>query len=563
MRRLKCSFLFPVFSFLLLAVLSRDLGAIEQDRIDQGFADPGTGTAKRVFPGTLRVLGHCLDTEGGLSSNGTRLVVNNCNGQASQQWQLTDTGSSLVEIVGRGGKCLVPGIIRPSGNQEVALGDCNGSLDTLWAIQGFVSRYFSLIHQGTDFCLDLLGSNTADGTPMLLFECRNTANQSWDFSPTVPESPTGSLRSLGKCLTGGGGSPEPAEIQTCNGEDRQRWRLVDAGNGRIRILDNIDRCLIPGAFRPSGNQEAATGDCDYSGDDLWSIVSQGPEAISLVHEQTGFCLDVLGASPQDRTPLLLFQCHGQPNQIWNFADAPLPAPFLLPNFRVDLSSGSGPTTLLAVRNDSTSDTLVQVDYHPRFGEAYSERWTLGPREVRSVDLRSIEEIRPTNPSFTAFSGFVGVTALDPSTLQPSAVQDLSTDFFRIDPDNDFASGDLLVDLSTPSRPTGLCNHWITRFFNGGPFDGGTTFTFFLRREPPGDFAVISGRVYDESGRFIQQVDLSLISRTTELTADQLGLETPFGAIEWDIESNIGHVSTTYSALGRYSVRLPGTCKDHI
>src|ERR1700722_8710936 len=42
-------------------------------------------------------------------------------------------------------------------------------------------------------------------------------------------------------------------------------------------------------------------------------VSAGPQ---LINNVSGECLDVQGGGAADGTPLILFHCHGSPNQTW-------------------------------------------------------------------------------------------------------------------------------------------------------------------------------------------------------------------------------------------------------
>jgi len=67
-------------------------------------------------------------------------------------------------------------------------------------------------------CLDITGSGTADGTPIILYGCTGNTNQRWTANSD------GTYRSLGKCLTASGTTAGSAAVlSTCTGATGQRW----------------------------------------------------------------------------------------------------------------------------------------------------------------------------------------------------------------------------------------------------------------------------------------------------------------------------------------------------
>ncbi|MFJ5780376.1 ricin-type beta-trefoil lectin domain protein [Streptomyces sp. NPDC093094] len=107
-------------------------------------------------------------------------------------------------------------------------------------------------------CLDVQGGQTADGTPIQLYTCNNSAGQQWERTGDV-------LKSLGKCATVNGSQ---VQLNTCsNGSETQKFVL-------------------------------RTGDK------------------SLYNPSTGLCLDVPGANSADGTDLQLAACAGTTAQQW-------------------------------------------------------------------------------------------------------------------------------------------------------------------------------------------------------------------------------------------------------
>ncbi|GAA1555548.1 hypothetical protein GCM10009827_090410 [Dactylosporangium maewongense] len=71
-------------------------------------------------------------------------------------------------------------------------------------------------------CLDVNGAATADGTPVIIYDCHTGANQQWSVNAD------GTVVSVasGKCLDAtahGTANGTPLAIWTCNGGANQRW----------------------------------------------------------------------------------------------------------------------------------------------------------------------------------------------------------------------------------------------------------------------------------------------------------------------------------------------------
>lgn len=86
-------------------------------------------------------------------------------------------------------------------------------------------------------CVDVAGANSANGTPVQLWDCNGTNAQRWTIAGD------GSIRALGKCLdVTSGSTANGAKIQLwdCNGTGAQRWAISGA-----RDIVNIaaNKCL--------------------------------------------------------------------------------------------------------------------------------------------------------------------------------------------------------------------------------------------------------------------------------------------------------------------------------
>ncbi|MFF9623416.1 ricin-type beta-trefoil lectin domain protein [Streptomyces griseosporeus] len=112
-------------------------------------------------------------------------------------------------------------------------------------------------------CVDVAGANTANGTPVQLYDCNGTPAQQW----TVASD--GTLRALGKCLdVTGGGTADGTKVQLydCNGTGAQKWVVTAAQD--------------------------------------------------IVNPQANKCLNVTDGSTANSTRLQIWTCTGAANQKW-------------------------------------------------------------------------------------------------------------------------------------------------------------------------------------------------------------------------------------------------------
>ncbi|MEU2927762.1 lectin [Streptomyces sp. NPDC007251] len=113
-------------------------------------------------------------------------------------------------------------------------------------------------------CLDVAGANSADGTPVQLYDCNGTNAQQW----TVGSD--GTIRALGKCLdVTGNSTADGAKVQlwSCSGGANQKWTVTAAHD--------------------------------------------------IVNPQANKCLDVTDNNSANGTRIQIWSCGGGANQKWN------------------------------------------------------------------------------------------------------------------------------------------------------------------------------------------------------------------------------------------------------
>ncbi len=268
---------------------------------------------------------------------------------------------------------------------------------------------------------------------------------------------------------------------------------------------------------------------------------------------------------------------------------------LLPYFEVDLS-GSGRTTNFALGNASDQPVDVIARVATNWGiSILAEPVTLQAGEVRTVNLSDwlLEGDLPSGQLTDAELAHVQAaltgqpspkddmfysTQADPSNsrlavgyatfrVQSSPRTDsLWGDYFWVDPSQDYAEGELLVDIDRTSQCRGLCTAHRLRFLDGGAFDGGTKIVVWSPRQltpapnAQADVArtlVTLSAFHRESGAEIGERSLDLLP-AQEIDVKDLHLGEPFGWLDLGSDEPVW-VGVRYSANHRFSVTMQTWC----
>ena len=126
-------------------------------------------------------------------------------------------------------------------------------------------------------CLDASEGSSANGTPIILFDCTEGLNQLWN-SPDrhqldiirKDKVATRITGVSGKCLDVTGGNPAngmPIQLWDCNGGPNQKWLLED--NESIKGLAN--KCLDVAGGNSSNGTRIILWDCTGGANQRWSI----------------------------------------------------------------------------------------------------------------------------------------------------------------------------------------------------------------------------------------------------------------------------------------------------
>lgn len=240
---------------------------------------------------------------------------------------------------------------------------------------------------------------------------------------------------------------------------------------------------------------------------------------------------------------------------------PLTSQLVLPYFEVDTQDPGGTTVLYAIRNESTSAIEVDIKYYEidsPFSPQRTDRVTLAAKAIKPVNLRDVQNLEIDGDGFKR--GYVRFQVVGGADV-------LAGDFFRVDPDDNFASGYRLVNVDPTSPADERCSILTFRFLRGGLFSGGTRIYYWLDLAELPQADTIAYSVYNEAGTLINTGTLANIDRVaSKIDVDQLlvgpaaGLAS--GAIEFQFSGGVvGHVAGAINASGRFSVGFEGVCRE--
>ncbi|WP_081687345.1 RICIN domain-containing protein [Glycomyces tenuis] len=155
-----------------LARLEDAYGTMDVDDIG---AEPGTGQQIRN-----RHSGLCLDDYDFGTEAGAEVVQWTCNGQANQDWQLTDLGNGYHAIRNSySDLCLDDYNWGTEPGAEVVQWTCNGLEVQQWEIADAGGGYVNIVNRHSGLCLDNYNWGTAPGAEVRQWTCLNNAAQQW------------------------------------------------------------------------------------------------------------------------------------------------------------------------------------------------------------------------------------------------------------------------------------------------------------------------------------------------------------------------------------------------
>lgn len=229
----------------------------------------------------------------------------------------------------------------------------------------------------------------------------------------------------------------------------------------------------------------------------------------------------------------------------------------VPYYAVNANSGSGTTTLFAVRNILFETITLRIDYFPITGGTVTETTLLESRETFTRNIRDVLALPITGGGFK--EGWLIISARDPVSGDLLLDTYLHGDHFFVTPGENFATGSALESTGD------FCELWDTRYAVGGAFDD-TEIRLTMPFNTPGpETLVATVAVYDEDGFFYGDIDIFATGEVEFFFAsellDLLGDGANFGVFEWTFVGGLGFISQEIKAEGRYAAGWSPACLD--
>jgi len=266
-------------------------------------------------PVHLDLGGMCLDDTTNSGTNGNKIQIWGCNGEASQSWEYVPDGTpGGAGTLQHNGKCADITNLGTANGSKIQLWSCTGNANQEWFLVGAAGE---LYNPASGRCLDDTGQSTTDGTQVEIFDCNGGTNQAW----TPAASPVTSGLA-GKCLDdNGAGTADGNKIDsyTCNGTSAQDFTIGLDGSLQIfgKCLDVTGRGLLDAT--PLQLWDCTTGLAhDNQQWVVWSFPVAGAHGAfgEILNANSNKCLAVPGNAAADGTQLVQEDCYGNAGEIW-------------------------------------------------------------------------------------------------------------------------------------------------------------------------------------------------------------------------------------------------------
>jgi Ricin-type beta-trefoil lectin domain/Putative Ig domain len=216
--------------------------------------------------GTLRIHGKCLDDTGYGTKAGTKLQLWSCTNHTNQMWTYVNTGSLESQL---SGLCLSAPYGFRNGTQA-ELGGCGGT-GGAWALPAG-----EIMSGVPGKCITDSGGATANSTKIVLEPCANSSAQRWTVEPD------GTIRIFGKCLSlATATSASSAVLWSCGAGHMQQWSLF-GGDALGSPISASGAISITGTTSPNGYTLQSPPSETGNGTQLVLGADGGPDANEYV-----------------------------------------------------------------------------------------------------------------------------------------------------------------------------------------------------------------------------------------------------------------------------------------
>ena len=214
--------------------------------------------------GNVVFQGKCLDNTGGQTQSGNKVELWQCTGGSNQVWM--NSSGRLVNPAS--GKCLDDPYFNTTPGTQLQLWDCNGGLNQEWHLASVGVITSGISTAGTPIpglCLNDSGGSTANLNPIDVMACSTTASEQWQVSNEQ-------VTFGGKCMdvtNGGTADGTPVILFQCHGGTNQVW--IPTGGKLVNPVSG--KCLdVPGSVAAQGTKlDIAT--CSNASGQTWTTPS--------------------------------------------------------------------------------------------------------------------------------------------------------------------------------------------------------------------------------------------------------------------------------------------------
>lgn len=248
----------------------------------------------------------CLDLPHGITKNGRKVGIWDCNNAESQMW-IYD--GQFVKYKKDPTKCLDVAGYNAENGGSVWLWDCTGDDNQKFGYDDDANRLYSYLQNsnGQNPCLDM--SDRMNGNHLWLWECNGYSQQMW-IKPSAS-----SIQSGGVCVDVPLSDKGDAFVGTrlwlweCGQHSNQAWVWT---NFNIRFGPDLSLCLdLPGGNDQNG-QELWIWQCDGSDNQKWGY---NPDT-GAIYWAGDIMLCVDGQALTSGNKLWMWECNGYPQQQW-------------------------------------------------------------------------------------------------------------------------------------------------------------------------------------------------------------------------------------------------------
>ncbi|RKO84286.1 ricin B lectin domain-containing protein [Blyttiomyces helicus] len=206
------------------------------------------------------------------------------------------------------GMCInVPNSVKTSV-YPLTVATCNNQTN-----QQFILKNGSLVNTNSGLCLDIAASGTKSGTSVGQYPCASSAkNQQWVHDPVknTLSSPISNTMCLD--IT----SDNKLQMATCNGTSSQEWFSSASpfvpSNQPIKNAISNNMCMQVPNFAKTSTYPLNVATCNNNSNQQFTLTNG-----SIVNTNSGFCLDIAGASAASGAQVGQDMCNSsKKNQKW-------------------------------------------------------------------------------------------------------------------------------------------------------------------------------------------------------------------------------------------------------